>query len=456
MLHSILRNKEAKDRASMIQQSFFNARKINIFFILVVLFALPVAHVASIQNITLGIFSIITMSMMKKEDLNSFLHLRFFLSLYFLILILALISIKYSINSGETIDEIRGEIIKPFFVFCCIYIYVSKISTQQIYYLFTIICAALFFHTLLNIFVWIYNGGWPARTGGFLDGTIGTAIRSAERFGIYATYALAISIALFFTKYKKFAFLLLFLSLISIVANNTRATFIGMLFIFICYFIFIYKNKIFKLSLLILMFVSIISFIFYSKNLQTRFNAYNLLSQTEYLIKYSPSEYDKLIQEHHMEFSSVSRLAMWKSALLYRIQDPFTPLGYGRFLYKGDIQKLWEKNPQNIPFVLFPQLHSDFMSILFSLGIFGLIAFIGILGYFFKISYDLIKKSQEYKFIGIFLFLGLSGHIASMLFGSFFGDSEKIYFFILYGFALALYSKTKEKPNEKTLSASSK
>lgn len=440
----------------MIQQSFFNAKRINIFFILITLLALPVAHVASIQNISLGIFSIITMFMVKKEDLTSLSNFKFFLIAYLLILILAIISIEYSISSMETVDEIRGEIIKPFFVFCFIYIYTSKLSTKQVYYIFTIICVALFFHTILNILVWIYNGGWPARTGGFLDGTIGTTIRAGERFGIYATYALSMSIALFFTKYKKLAFIFLVLSLISIVANNTRATFIGMLFIFICYFIFMYKNKIFKLSLLILIFISIISFIFYSKNLHTRFNAYNLLSQTEYLIKYSPSEYEKLIKEHHMGFSAVSRLAMWKSALLYRIQDPFTPLGYGRFLYKKEIQKLWEKTPQNIPFVLFPQLHSDFMSIFFSLGIFGLFAFIGILGYLFKISYYIIKKSQEYKFIGIFLFLGLSGHIASMFFGSFFGDSEQIYFFILYGFALAIYSKMKDQYDEKTLPNSSK
>jgi O-antigen ligase len=440
----------------MIQKSFFNVIRINIFFILITLFTLPVAHVASIQNISLGIFSIITMFMMKKEDLKSLLNFKFFLIAYLLVLILAIISIKYSINSMETIDEIRGEIIKPFFVFCFIYIYISKLSTKQVYYIFTIMFSALLFHTLLNILVWIYNGGWPARTGGFLDGTIGTTMRSAERFGIYATYSLAMSIALFFTKYKKIASFFLILSLISIIANNTRATFIGMGFIFMAYFIFIYKNKLMKFSAIAFILIAIISFIFYSKNLHTRFNAYNMLTQTQYIVKYSPSEYGKLIKEHRLGSSAVARLAMWKSALLYRKKDPFTPLGYGRFLYRKTIQKLWKNTPQNIPFLLFPQLHSDFMSMFFSLGLFGLLAFLAILGYFFKISFYIYKKSKEYKPIGVFLFLGLSGHIASMLFGSFFGDSEQTYFYILYGFTLALYSKMKNVQNEKTLPSSSK
>jgi O-antigen ligase len=425
-------------------------QNIDLFFLSILLLSLPIAHVTSIQNIALWGFILVGISKFDKKTLVQFFTFKVFLISYLFLLILAIISIKYSIQPKESISEIRSEIIQPFVVLLFTYFYTMKIDHKRTIYFFTLICIALFFHTILNLLVWIYNGGWPARTGGFLDGTIGTTIRAGERFGIYATYALSMSIALFFTKYKKFAFIFLVLSLISIVANNTRATFIGMLFIFISYFIFIYKNKLIKFSLLTIIVLSIISFIFYSKNLHTRFNAYNLLSKTEYLVKYSPSEYDKLIKEHNMGFSAVSRLAMWKSALLYRIQDPLIPLGYGRFLYKKELKQVWKNEPQNIPFVIFSQLHSDFMSMFFSLGIIGLLAFITILVYFFKASHYIYKHNIQYRFIGIFFFLGLSGHIASMLFGSFFGDSEEIYFYILYAFALALYLKTKENNNEET------
>lgn len=424
-------------------------QNIDLFFLSILLLSLPIAHVTSIQNIALWGFILVGISKFDKKTLVQFFTFRTFLISYLFLLVLALISIKYSIQPKESISEIRSEIIQPFILLLFTYFYTMKIDYKRIIYFFILICFALFFHTILNLLVWIYNGGWPARAGGFLDGTIGTTIRGGgERFGIYATYALSMSIALFFTKYKKFAFIFLVLSLISIVANNTRATFIGMLFVFISYFIFIYKNKLIKFSAIAFILIAITSFIFYSKNLHSRFNAYNMLTQTQYLVKYSPSEYDKLIKEHRLGSSAVARLAMWKSALLYRIQDPLTPLGYGRFLYKKELREVWKNEPQNIPFVIFSQLHSDFMSMFFSLGLFGLLAFISILGYFFKISFDIYRQSKEYKAIGIFLFLGLSGHIASMLFGSFFGDSEEIYFYILYAFALALYLKTNN--NEKT------
>lgn len=440
----------------MIEKKLFNKKNTNLFLLLLLVLVLPVAHVTSIQNITLGLFSLITLTMITKENIKKFITFKIFLISYFTLFVLALISIQYSINAYETIDEIRGELIKPFIILIFLYIYTYEIDLKKIWYIFFIICFALFFHTLLNILVWIYNGGWPVRTGGFLDGSIGTKLAAGERFGIYVTYSLAISISLFFTKYKKFAFIFLILSLISIVANNTRATYIGMLFVFLSYFLFMYKNKLLKYALLVVFVISIVSFIFYSKNLHTRFNAYNMLTQIEYLAKYSPSEYDRLVKEHNLGFSAISRLAMWKSVLLYRAEDPFTPRGYGRFLYGKEIKKLWENSPQNIPFAVFPQLHSDFMSILFSLGVLGLLAFVTMLGYFFKISHYIYEHSENYKFIGIFLFLGISGHIASMLFGSFFGDSEQIYFYILYSFALVLYLKTKEKNSETAKTYSSK
>ena len=52
-------------------------------------------------------------------------------------------------------------------------------------------------------------------------------------------------------------------------------------------------------------------------------------------------------------------------------------------------------------------------------------------------------------FIGIsFVFLGTFGYIGSMMFGSFFGDTEQLFFYILLGGTLAIYIKYKNENNE--------
>ena len=170
-----------------------------------------------------------------------------------------------------------------------------------------------------------------------------------------------------------------------------------------------------------------------------------MFAKTKYFDDYSPRDYDKLVKDHSLGHSAVARLSMWKTVLLYRIQEPFIPLGYGRFLYNNQIEEIWKNNPENIPYKLYGQAHNDFISILLSLGIFGLTFFIVFLYYLLKINHYIFKYSEEFKFVAVFIFLGTVGYIASMMFGSFFGDSEQLYFYALYGISLALYVKTKEE-----------
>ncbi|NOX14603.1 MAG: hypothetical protein GXP61_00920, partial [Epsilonproteobacteria bacterium] len=63
--------------------------------------------------------------------------------------------------------------------------------------------------------------------------------------------------------------------------------------------------------------------------------------------------------------------------------------------------------------------------------------------YNLKISYILFHHSNEniIKIYAIFIFLGTTGFIGSMMFGSFFGDSEAKFFYPLYGILLGIYYK---------------
>ena len=50
-----------------------------------------------------------------------------------------------------------------------------------------------------------------------------------------------------------------------------------------------------------------------------------------------------------------------------------------------------------------------------------------------------LTKDENYKSFGVLVFLGTFGYIGSMMFGSFFGDTEQMFFYILLGAALSIY-----------------
>lgn len=402
---------------------------------------LPIAKVTAIQNILYVFFVFVCIyTYYKSFDYKNFFKLKVFFILFGGLLFLATCSYFYSIDSYKTFSEIRSEFLKPLILFLLVYFFIAVLEKEKLQQLFFLLGCVLVFHAILNIGIWIDNGGWPSRTGGLLDGTI-VALNisnSAERFGIWATYFLSFALGLTFTKHKRMAYLFIIIALISIIANHTRATFIGTILIFLAYFIFLYKNKLIKIFSLSLIVLSILFFSIYSKNFGERFNIYNMVSSLKYLNDYTPSQFKILEDNYELGFSTVTRWAMWKSVILYRIDEPFIPQSYGRFLYGKSLSEIYKDKKENIPYVLFSQAHSDFMSMLFSLGIFGLILFLLLLGYTLRISY-LLTKDENYKSFGVLVFLGTFGYIGSMMFGSFFGDTEQMFFYILLGTTLSIY-----------------
>lgn len=420
-----------------------------LFILVAYVLCLPIAKITAIQNFLLISFVVLFIyTNYKAINYLDFTKIKYFFIIFGVLLFLALYSSFNSINSLKTLSEIRSEFIKPLILFLTIFIFIGLSTNKSMNKLFLFLGFILLFHTILNIAIWVDNGGWPSRTGGLLDGTIVSLniSNSAERFGIWATYTLAFSISLLFTRYKKIAYIFILLAFISIIANHTRATFIGTIFILFLYFVFFYKNKLIKFTTLFLLVFSLISFTFYSKKLEERFNIYNMITSLKYLDNYSPSEFKILEDKYELGFSTVTRFAMWKSVILYRMNEPFIPQSYGRFLYGKSISEIYKDKKENIPYVLFSQSHSDFMSMLFSLGIFGLLFFILLLLYTLKVSYSL-TTNDNYKAFGVFVFLGTLGYIGSMMFGSFFGDTEQLFFYILLGATLAIYIKH-ENENE--------
>ncbi len=427
----------------MLVEKFKNLKIYNIYIFILFSYVLclPIAKITAIQNILFACFVLLFIYLNYKEfNYRNFSKIKVFFVLFGTLLFLALFSSFHSINYIETIREIKSEFIKPLIWFLIIYFLIMLSDKQNMAKLFFLLGCILGFHTILNIVIWIDNGGWPSSTGGLLDGTINilNIPGAGERFGIWATYFLSFALSMTFTKYKKFAYLFIIIALISIIANHTRATFIGTIFIFLAYFIFLYKNRVVKILSLSLIILSILFFSIYSKNFEERFNVYNMVASLKYLNDYTPSQFKILEDNYGLGYSTVTRLAMWKSVILYRMDEPFYPQSYGRFLYGKSLSEIYKDKKENIPYELFPQAHSDFMSILFSLGIFGLIFFLLLLGYTLKASYAL-TKDENYKSFGVLVFLGTFGYIGSMMFGSFFGDTEQIFFYILLGATLAIY-----------------
>lgn len=402
---------------------------------------LPIAKVTAIQNILYIFFLLVCIyTYYKRFEYKNIFKLKVFFILFGGLFLFASYSYFYSIDPHKTLSEIRSEFIKPLILFLVVYFFISVLEKDKLQKLFFLLGCVFVLHTILNIGIWIDNGGWPSRTGGLLDGCILSLniSGSAERFGIWTTYFLSFALALTFTKYKKIAYVFILIAIISIIANHTRATFIGTIFIFLAYFIFLYKNRVIKILSLSLIILSILFFSIYSKNFEERFNVYNMVVSLKYLNDFTPSQYKILEDNYGLGYSTVTRLAMWKSVILYRMDEPFYPQSYGRFLYGKSLKEINKDKNENIPYVVYSQAHSDFMSMLFSLGIFGLIFFLLLLGYTLKISYSL-TKDENYKSFGVLVFLGTFGYIGSMMFGSFFGDTEQIFFYILLGTTLAIY-----------------
>ncbi|AZV47377.1 hypothetical protein C3L23_08860 [Nautilia sp. PV-1] len=408
---------------------------IDILFLAIFIFTLPIAHFTAVQNISFGLFLVSFILIYKpKFEITSLLYYKKLIIAFALFILLAFLSLFNTPNIIETLKEIKGEIFFNLIVMLTGFYYFLNIEERKIKIIFYIILAVLTIHTLINIYIWYHHGFWPYRAGGLLDSGGG------ERFGIWATYMLTMSFTFF---YNRKVFIILFLlAIISIIANQTRATFVAT---FVILFSAMLLKRIFNIKQAFAVFVILTGVYFViSKYLPNkRYNIYQYIDNIHKVYILPPHEFKKI----HIESSSLQRLSMWKSAIIYRKEHPFVPLEYGRFLYGASIKEVFKNEPQNLPIRIYAQVHNEFLGMLYGLGIFGLIIFVYIIFFNAYLAKKLFITSKDLiiRRYALFIYLGTLGFIVSMMFGSFFGDSEAKFFYFLYGLLLALNIKEKNE-----------
>lgn len=417
-------------------------------FFTIYLFSLPVAKVASIQSISMSLFTfLVVVTEYKKWSLKDLLKIKAPLALLFIIALLAYISLFFTIDINETLKEVNRGVIKNVAFMIVLFYYFKNLEYDKIKIYIYIFFSSLFIHSTINIITWINVGcSFDYRTGGLLDGYINEG--GGERFGIWAVYAFGCAISFFtFKKNKVLAVLFLVISLVSIISNNTRATYIGVIFVLVAvFFIFIRSNK-FRLFSCVAAVIFVFGFYQISHHISP--DRYNLTLIPKYieLMKKTPKEMGAY-SEMGLTESVPSRISSWKSVIIYRLHEPFVPTGYGRFLYGKTIRKL--NSEQDIPFSNYSQLHNEFLGMFFSLGIFGLLAFVGIWASYLKTSIQVSKNNDALlRVFGYTIFFGGFGFIASLLFGSFFGSSEAKLFYLTLGMALGIYYEKGSKNDDK-------
>ncbi|WP_170019319.1 O-antigen ligase family protein [Campylobacter sp. RM16190] len=403
------------------------------------IFVLPISHVTAAQSISLGLFVLLVLlSDCKNFVFKDILAIKNILFIFIGLLILSYFSLLYSVDTAQSFKEANSELLKNIIIMLFVFLYFKSLPEPLLEVYMRLIYISIAVHMLINIYIWHHFGfefSVNTRMGGLLDGALEQGGGAGERFGIWATFFLAFALSLWYFSDKKFAILALFLALINIVANQTRATYVGVILIFMLLFTVMPKKRVTRALFFIILAISTVSFYKFSDNLSSR---YNLTHVNEYmsLLNETPAKM-RDYKEHGLDYSIATRLSMWKSALLYRMDEPFIPTGYGRSLYGKSITKLMDE--QNRPFVVYSQVHNEFIGVFFSLGIFGLLLFLALWFYYFKMSIVLLRSDESrFKIFGFFSFFGGVGFVASLCFGSFFGDSEAKFFYLLFGMICAI------------------
>ena len=205
------------------------------FFLTLYVFFLPIAHVATIQALLIISFLLVFFkNYYKSFSFKLILHFKSLSIAFLIFVVLAFLSLFNTPDKTETFKEIRRELLKNLFFFLIFLNYAFFIEKRKFKKLIILIGIVLFVHGIINLIIWIKHGGWPFRAGGLLDTPGG------ERFGIWITYILGLSFGIF-KYYPKYGILPIIFSFINVVANQTRATFVAVILIILCYVYFLQK-----------------------------------------------------------------------------------------------------------------------------------------------------------------------------------------------------------------------
>ena len=117
---------------------------LDLFFLSVLLFSLPITGVTAVQNISLVLFFIVCFIVSKDIQYKEVISLRIYLMIILGLVVTSIISVYFSIEPKETISEIRGELIKPFVLSLIVFLFIYVFDDNKIKKIFFILFAALF------------------------------------------------------------------------------------------------------------------------------------------------------------------------------------------------------------------------------------------------------------------------------------------------------------------------
>lgn len=415
-----------------------------VFLLLSALFSLGVAHINTIVYITMygGIllFYAKYYSFIRRKD---FLEIRWVLLLFIIYLLIAIISLYFSIDPKQTLKEIKSEILQNFIIFISLYLIGRRIDERFTNYLIYGVVAVFFIHAFLNIPLWVYYDFKP-RMGGLLDTPGG------EKYAVWLNVAFAFLVSLFLLKNYKYGIFLGLILAFSMALNSARAMYVGMFLVLIFSGLFI-RDKRTTLRFYSAFFTVVLSatiFVYmFGDSISHRFDLKGKSEEIVRIVNLPPAKMGVYAQDVEL-LSEVSRLAMWKSIYEAIKQDPITPRGFGRGLYSKSITEEFSDTPDLIPpkEALFQFPHNCFLGMLYQLGLFGFVTLLLLLFIVSKKIFEGYKNTmiESYKLFLAAVFLAIIGFWGNMLFASFFVDSEARMLYFLMGLALGIATRYRE------------
>lgn len=403
----------------------------------VLVFILPIAHTTTIRSIALYTPLILLILRFYFEKNFKFIKTSFEIP-FIAFFIVAVISILTSVDQKETIKEIKSELIVPILLFYLVYFAIRRNENAL-----TLIKVLFFGSILFSLYSFYdfyrHDGTWFSvkyKAGGLRDPGGG------EVAALYYTMVIPfIFWGLIYFKNKRekiFLVLALIVNLLAFHITFVRAGMIalGLQIIFVS--LFLIREKKLLISILLLIFLSTVSFIYLEKKMFREMHTEKIPSISEYL-RMSPEEI-----AGQNPSSMRQRLAMWKTAIDKISENPFYPHGYGRFLFGKTV-----RNENNKHFI-YPQTHNTFVGIAFELGIQGLIVFLWMITTFFIVclKYWLNSKDSLVKYFSVSLMTMMVGYWVNNFFGSFDGDDSKLLFMMLLGIGMAVMHRI---PREREL-----
>lgn len=233
-------------------------------------------------------------------------------------------------------------------------------------------------------------------------------------FGIFCTIGYGLSFELFFKEKKYLIFNLMYL--LGILLSGTMSSFLSIIIIFICSFLFHLKRKEEYKKYIVLIGASVICFLVYSI-IDHKFilEIYYFFNEVGYSIQH---------QEIKKEFGNF-RIFIWSNTLDVLPQYIYWGAGFDHFSYLFGNMPLYIEELK----IYVDKAHNDFLQILICQGIFTLATYL--LLYISIIVVNIKKRIHQKEYLTMALLLAMIGYLVQIFFSISIIQIAPIFFIIL-------------------------